>query len=93
MTLLLAFLWPGLAGALALGLVVGWLSGLPRGVLAPAVLALAMLALWGAALSGLAPGRAGLWIESAAAMLPVYVAGCLAGVLLRRLLGRKPTVA
>lgn len=90
MILLLSFLWPGLSGTFALGLGAGWLSGLPRGALAPAVLSLAIAALWGAALSGIVPGRAGLWVESAALMLPAYVAGCLAAAFgRRRLRGRR----
>ncbi|WP_430910881.1 hypothetical protein [Methylobacterium sp. sgz302541] len=93
MILLLTFLWPGLAGAVALGLGAGRLSGLPRGAVAPAILTVAVAVLWGAALSGVVPGRAGLWVESAALMLPAYLAGCLAGALVGRISRRKPEPA
>lgn len=82
--LLLAGIWPGLAGAGALGLAVGWLAGWPERAavpLAPLGLAAALGAL---ALAGAVPGLPGLWLESAAALLPPYLAGCGLGALARR---------
>ncbi len=82
MNLLLSGLWPGLAVASLLGLCVGALTGLPRERLAYA--AAAMLATVLAVLAILALresvlGEPGLWVESAAAMLAAYLAGCLIG--------------
>ncbi|BAU92118.1 hypothetical protein MPPM_3513 [Methylorubrum populi] len=91
MTLLVSSLWPALAAALVLGLVVGALTGLPRRGLA---LAAAGLLLAGfAVLTGLAalrtaPGEPGLWVETAALVLGAYLAGCALGGLGRALSGR-----
>lgn len=84
MILLLAGLWPGLAGALVLGLAVGAIGGPPRGRALPLALGGAALVLAGLALARVVPGVAGLWLEAAALMLPAYLAGCGLGSLLRR---------
>ncbi|WP_232631221.1 hypothetical protein [Methylobacterium sp. Leaf118] len=93
MSLTLAILWPGLAVALALGLAVGGLIGLPRsrGSLGAAVaLALALAALAGIAVLAALPGRPGLWAEIAALVGAAYGAGCGLGGIGRRLAGRSP---
>ncbi|CAO4153295.1 hypothetical protein LPLAFNJD_LOCUS3908 [Methylorubrum aminovorans] len=91
MTLVLSSLWPALAAALGLGLVIGTLTGLPRGGLALATAGLLLTGL--AILSGLAalrtvPGAPGLWIESGAGLLGAYFAGCVLGGLGCSLAGR-----
>ena len=78
---LLAGLWPGLAGALLLGLAVGALAGRPRGYAVPLGLGAALAGLGGLALTGLVPGVGGVWTESAALMLAAYGAGCGLGSL------------
>lgn len=90
MTLLVSSLWPALAAALVLGLVVGALTGLPRRGLA---LAAGLLLAGFAVLTGLAalrtaPGEPGLWVETAALVLGAYLAGCALGGLGRALSGR-----
>ncbi|MGU3540046.1 hypothetical protein [Methylobacterium sp. A54F] len=77
-------MWPGTAGAFALGLLAGWLTGFGHPA-AIAGLLLAALGLGLTAVSGLVVGVAGLWIESAALMLPAYLAGAAAGALALRL--------
>ncbi|WP_336485582.1 hypothetical protein [Methylobacterium nigriterrae] len=91
MTLLLSGLWPGLAGALLLGLAVGRLTGMPRAVALGLGLGTAAACLAGVAVAGLVPGRAGLWVDSAALMLGVYLGGCLCGATARRLGARRPS--
>ena len=91
MTDLAASLWPELAAALALGLVVGALTGLPRERLALATSATLLVGL--AVLAGLAllrtvSGGTGLWIETAALVLGAYLAGCVLGGLGRSASGR-----
>jgi hypothetical protein len=79
--LLLAWLWPGLAGAVTLGWAVGFLAGWPerRAVsLGLAGLALALLVL---ALAQVVPGVPGFWLDGAALMLPAYLAGCALGAM------------
>jgi hypothetical protein len=84
-TVLLVEFWPGLAGAGALGLLVGaWAGwpdryGVPLGLFVVAGLLAAM------AIAGFVPGLPGLWLEAAALMLPLYWAGCVLGALVRRL--------
>ncbi|GJD56091.1 hypothetical protein [Methylobacterium dankookense] len=80
MVALLAGLWPGLAGALVLGLGIGALWGWPHRAV-PAALGLALAVLAALALSGAVPGRAGLFVESGALMLAAYLAGCALGSL------------
>ncbi|WP_288588487.1 hypothetical protein [uncultured Methylobacterium sp.] len=87
MLLLASIAWPGLLAALLIGLGTGFWVGPPAGrlprlsALLVALLALACLA---TALAGLVPGREGFWVESAAAMLTAYLAGCGLGGLGRR---------
>lgn len=91
MIALAAALWPGLAGALVLGALVGFVTGLPRErmALAAALTLLVTLAvLAGLILAGHAAGDAGLWIEAAALMLTAYLTGCLSGALSRRIATR-----
>jgi hypothetical protein len=90
-TLVLSSLWPALAAALVLGLVVGALTGLPRGGLALAAAGFLLTGL--AILSGLAatrtvPGAPGLWIEAGALLLGAYLAGCALAGLGRSVSGR-----
>lgn len=82
MTLLAIGLWPGLAAALVLGLCAGGLTGLPRdraGLLALGLLGGLLALLAGLATLETVPGQTGLWIETAAIMLAVYLAGCFLG--------------
>lgn len=91
MILVVLSLWPALAAALGLGLVIGALTGLPRGGLAMAAAGLLVTGL--AILAGLAalqtmPGAPGLWIESGALLLGAYLAGCVLGGFGRSVSGR-----
>ncbi|MCE4224645.1 hypothetical protein HCU64_12850 [Methylobacterium sp. C25] len=82
MTLLASTLWPGLAGALLLGICIGALMGLPRGrasLISAASLVALLAILGGLAVSQTVPGQAGLWVDTALLMLATYLAGCLAG--------------
>lgn len=82
MILLLTVFWPALAASLLLGGVVGRLAGLPRGRPAKAGaggLALAAVAAGSVAVAGIVPGRPGLWVETGALVLGVYLAGALIG--------------
>ena len=88
MTLLIAGFWPGLAGASALGLLVGVLAGWPARPGVPLALCGLAVLLAGIALAGIVPGLLGLWLEGAALMLPPYLAGCALGALGRRLAAR-----
>ncbi|WP_457106462.1 hypothetical protein [Methylobacterium sp. P5_C11] len=88
MTLLLVGFWPGLAGAAALGLVVGALVGWPDRLAASLGLCVVAGLLTAAALAGFVPGLPGLWLEGAGLILPVYCAGCILGALGRRVVKR-----
>ncbi|KQP52747.1 hypothetical protein ASG40_07995 [Methylobacterium sp. Leaf399] len=82
MALILTLLWPAVLAALALGVLVGALTGLPRergAGLAAAGLALGAAVLTGLALVGPVAGRPGFWIEIVALCLDAYLAGCLVG--------------
>lgn len=87
MTLLLAAFWPGLAGALALGGLVGFLSGWPRDRAVPLGLVGLTLVLMALAAIQAVPGLSGLWLDGAALMLPLYLAGCALGALGNRTAG------
>jgi hypothetical protein len=87
-TLLLAGFWPGLAGAGLLGLVVGALAGWPDRYAVPLGLFVLSGLLAAAAIAGFVPGLPGLWLETAALILPPYGAGCILGALGRRLVTR-----
>lgn len=88
----LAFsLWPELAAALALGLVVGALTGLPRerfALASAAILLVGLTVLAGLAVLRTVAGGTGLWIETAALLLGAYLAGCVLGGLGRAASGR-----
>ncbi|MDP4003744.1 hypothetical protein [Methylobacterium sp. NEAU K] len=88
MTLLLDGFWPGLAGAAALGLLVGALAGWPARPRVPLALCGLAALLAALALAGLVPGLPGLWLEGAGLILPPYLAGCALGALGRRLAAR-----
>jgi hypothetical protein len=85
---LLSGFWPGLAGAAALGLLVGALAGWPERLAVPLGLFVVAGLLAAAAIAGFVPGVPGLWLEGAALMLPAYLAGCALGALGRRLVAR-----
>lgn len=87
MTVLLAAFWPGLAGAVALGCVVGFLTGWPESRAVPLVLLGLTLGLMGLAVTRLVPGLPGFWLEGAALMLPLYLVGCALGALGNRTRG------
>jgi len=87
-TLLLAGFWPGLAGAAALGLVVGALVGWPDRLAASLGLCVLAGLVAAAALAGFVPGLPGLWLDGAGLILPVYCAACAVGALGRRLVVR-----
>lgn len=90
MSLLVISLWPALAAALGLGLAVGALAGFPRErrtAVAAMLPTLVLAGLAGLAVLGTAPGRAGLWVETAALLLAAYLVGCLLGALGRTLSG------
>ncbi|MGX7704281.1 hypothetical protein [Methylobacterium sp. Gmos1] len=94
MLILATVAWPGLLAALLIGAGTGRLAGLPAGRgprLAAGLVVLLALAAGAAALAGLAPagrlavpGREGFWLETAALMLVVYLAGCILGAALPR---------
>ncbi|WP_279600263.1 hypothetical protein [Methylobacterium sp. J-077] len=86
--LLLAGFWPGLAGAAALGLLVGALAGWPARPTAPLALCGLAVLLAGIALAGIVPGLPGLWLEGAGLLLPPYLAGCALGALARHRVAR-----
>lgn len=87
MTLLLAAFWPGLAGAVVLGCLAGFLSGWPEDRVVPlALLALALVLMLLAATRAV-PGLPGLWLEGAALMLPLYLVGCALGAMGNRTTG------
>ncbi|GJD47706.1 hypothetical protein OPKNFCMD_0416 [Methylobacterium crusticola] len=88
--ILLATLWPAVLAALLVGLGAGLWAGWPAGPArraAGGLLALG-LGLAGLALAGVVPGRAGLWLESAALLLAAYLGGCALAALASRL--RRP---
>ncbi|MFC6744023.1 hypothetical protein ACFQFG_02195 [Methylobacterium persicinum] len=86
-TLLLAAFWPGLAGAVALGCLVGFLAGWPRDRVVPFGLAGLALLVMALAAAQVVPGLPGLWLEGAALMLPPYLSGCALGALGNRTAG------
>ncbi len=87
MLLLASVAWPGLLAALLIGLGTGFWAGPPAGRLprlAALLVVLLALACLATALAGLVPGREGFRVETAAAMLAAYLAGCGLGGLSRR---------
>ena len=80
--------WPGLAGAAALGLLVGALAGWPARPTGPLALCGLAALLAAIAVLGIVPGLPGLWLEGAALLLPAYCSGCALGALGRRLVAR-----
>ncbi|AWN53995.1 hypothetical protein [Methylobacterium sp. 17Sr1-1] len=94
MLILASVAWPGLVAALVIGAGTGRLAGLPTGRgprLAAGLVGLLALAAGVAALAGLAPGgrlavpgREGFWLETAALMVVIYLAGCVLGASLPR---------
>ena len=82
MTPILSHLWPSLAAALVLGVVVGWFSVSERamtglGRAGTLVVALAAIVMGLVALLGLVPGRPGFWLESGALHAGAYLLGCV----------------
>ena len=86
--LLLTGFWPGLAGAGALGLVVGGLAGGPARPVVPLALCGLAALLAAVALVGIVPGLPGLWLEGAGLLLPAYLVGCVLGALARHRVAR-----
>ncbi|MFE1597891.1 hypothetical protein [Methylobacterium sp. ID0610] len=87
MLILAAALWPACLVALLLGAATGWLMRWPDGRVARlAALAVVLLSATAAGIAALeiVPGRAGLWVETAALLLVPYAAGCGLGAVLPR---------
>lgn len=87
MPYLLSFHWGWLAGALLLGLAMGWIAVVHRGRSTSktvarwlSVLAVALVA---AAIARVIPGRAGYWLDLWLIMFACYLAGCVVGSWLR----------
>ena len=87
MIVLLTAFWPGLAGAVALGCLVGFLAGWPESRAVPLILLGLALVLMLLAVTRLVPGLPGFWLEGAALMLPLYLVGCALGALGNRTSG------
>jgi hypothetical protein len=88
MAYLAMFHWGWLAGALLVGLGMGWISVVHRGQpLSPARLGLVaavVAALVAVAFAHLLPGRIGYWCDLGLALFAVYLAGCAVGTVLRQ---------
>jgi hypothetical protein len=78
------YLWWWLA-SLATGLLVGWRSVMPERSRAWIIWILAFAIGLAAALSGQAPGRQGLWLDSALLIGFSYFIGCCIGAVFRRI--------
>lgn len=81
-----AALWPGLAGALVLGAVVGFAAGLPRdrmSLMGALMLLVSLAVLSGLLIGDAVSGDASLWLDAACLMLATYLIGCLSGALAR----------
>lgn len=84
-------LWPAIAVAGVLGLLLTAFIGRGRSSLSASrlVAGLALAALAGAGVVvwlGIVPGRPGLWVETAVLVLAAYAAGSVFGALIRRAL-------
>lgn len=98
MPYLLSFHLGWLAGALLLGLAMGWIAVVHRGRSTSkavarwlSVLAVALVA---AAVAGVVPGRAGYWLDLWLTMFACYLAGCAVGSWLRdRVISRSAPTA
>jgi hypothetical protein len=94
----LGFHWPWFIAAMLVGLAMGWIAVVYRGnggswtfVKWTAAVIAVLVAL---SLSRLVPGRPGYWLDLGLLMLAVYVAGCIAGSLLRGfLISRQQAIA
>jgi len=87
MVFLATFHWGGLLASLLLGLAMGWIAVVHRG---PGVskpmsrwLAVLAVALVGAALARVVPGRPGYWLDLGLVMFALYLFGCAVGSWLR----------
>ena len=101
MTYLATALWPWLAAAGLLGLLIGAATargrrpvetrrgGFVLDVMAWGVMALLSIGV-AAVIFHWLDGRHGLWLDMTMAMTGTYILGCVAGALLRRALGREP---
>lgn len=87
MAFLAAFHWGWLAGALLLGLGMGWIAVVHRGQSMSKVTARWMaglaLILAALALARVVPGRPGYWLDLGLALLVLYLIGCAMGSWLR----------
>src|ERR1700759_1691759 len=87
MAYLAMFHWGWLLGSLLLGLAMGWIAVVQRGVGVSKVLArwLAALAaiLVAAAIARVVPGRFGYWLDLWLVMFACYLAGCAVGAWVR----------
>jgi hypothetical protein len=87
MAFLAAFHWGWLAGALLLGLGMGWIAVVQRGpgiskVTARWMAGLALI-LMALALARVVPGRPGYWLDLGLVLLVLYLIGCAVGSWLR----------
>ncbi|MGO9358731.1 MAG: hypothetical protein ACLP1D_13815 [Xanthobacteraceae bacterium] len=88
MAYLAMFHWGWLAGALLIGLGMGWISVVHRGQpLSPAMLGLVgavVAAAAGLAFAHLLPGRIGYWCDLGLVLFALYLVGCAVGTVLRQ---------
>jgi hypothetical protein len=87
MTYVAQFFWGWLLAALLLGFLMGWISVVQRGDGVTGAWGRALWALVGVlaalAIGRIVPGRPGYWIDLGLIMFGLYLAGCVAGSLLR----------
>lgn len=94
MTAFLTFHGGWLAGALLLGLAMGWISVVQHGEgltkKATQMIALVLIVLVGVAVARVVPGRPGYWLDLGLVMFAAYLIGCAIGSALRdRLVARQ----
>lgn len=94
MTYLIGYHWAWMAGALVVGLGMGWISqaqSRPQGGARPLIVAALILGLAIiVALTRILPGRAGYALDLGVLMTVIFLIGCLVGSRLRRLLAPVP---
>ena len=90
------FHWGWVAGALVIGLAMGWIAQAQRhraGSSRNAWIAAALLAVViGLSIGRIVPGRAGYMLDLGVVMVIAYLAGCIVGGRLRRLIAPVPAL-